>query len=208
MQTTALLPSAYFGPVQYYQKFVCYKNCLIEQHEHFVKQTYRSRCNIYSPNGTLTLSIPLAERNKRQIIKDVKISYDFNWQVLHWRSIESSYRRSPFFEFYEDDLRFIFEKKFTYLLDINETAHQKISELIKLNKNYIETNSYKDNYDDTDDYRKLITPKTDFTSDKNFILHPYYQVFQTKHGFIPNLSVLDLLFNQGSKAINYLQITS
>lgn len=201
----AILPSVYLGPVQYYQKLKNYDACLIEHYEHLTKQTYRSRCDIYSPNGKLTLSIPIVHRNKRQIMKDVKISYEYNWQMLHWRSLESSYRRSPFFEYYEDDFRpYYHDKKFDFLIDLNEALQQEILGLIKLKPNYTFTNEYLKDYEKATDYRTLISPKESLQTDSSFELKPYYQVFDPRHGFIENLSILDLLFNQGSKTTEYL----
>ncbi|MBN8696804.1 MAG: WbqC family protein [Bacteroidetes bacterium] len=201
----AILPSVYLGPVQYYQKLKNYDNCLIEHYEHLTKQTYRSRCDIYSPNGKLTLSIPIVHRNKRQIMKDVRISYEYNWQTLHWRSLESSYRRSPFFEYYEDDFRpYYHDKKFEFLIDLNEALQQEIVGLIKLKCNYQFTKEYQKDYSEATDYRTLISPKEPLQNDTHFELKPYYQVFEPRHGFIENLSILDLLFNQGSKTAEYL----
>ncbi|MBL7889975.1 MAG: WbqC family protein [Bacteroidia bacterium] len=203
--SVAILPSVYLGPIQYYQKLKNYDNCLIEHYEHLTKQTYRSRCDIYSPNGKLTLSIPIVHRNKRQIMKDVRISYEYNWQALHWRSLESSYRRSPFFEYYEDDFRpYYHDKKFEFLIDLNEALQQEIVGLIKLKSNYQFTKEYLKDYSEATDYRTLISPKESLQNDTHFELKPYYQVFEPRHGFIENLSILDLLFNQGSKSSDYL----
>lgn len=205
MNSIALLPTAYLGPIQYFQKLKRYDNCVIEHYENFIKQTYRSRCNIYSPNGLLTLSIPLEKRNKRQIVKDIKISYEYNWQQLHWRSLESSYRRSAFFEYFEDDLHpYYHEKKYEFLIDLNEALQQELMGLIKLKKEYTFTSSYVAQPEVTDDYRNIIDPKADLKNDLLFESQPYYQVFETRHGFIENLSIVDLLFNEGSKVINYL----
>ncbi|MDQ3047023.1 MAG: WbqC family protein [Bacteroidota bacterium] len=203
--STAILPTAYLGPLQYYSKLKNHNNCIIEIHEHFPKQTYRSRCDIYSPNGILTLSLPLVKRNHRQAVKEVKISYEYDWQKLHWRSLESCYRRSPFFEYYEDDfLPFYTEKKFEYLIDLNESLNQKIIEFLKLKLNCKLSLEYQKEYVGMHDYRSIISPKKDHQDDAEFKSEPYWQVFETKHGFFPNLSVLDLLFNQGSKAQDYL----
>ncbi|MCC6838177.1 MAG: WbqC family protein, partial [Bacteroidia bacterium] len=150
--SVAILPSVYLGPIQYYQKLKNYDNCLIEHYEHLTKQTYRSRCDIYSPNGKLTLSIPIVHRNKRQIMKDVRISYEYNWQTLHWRSLESSYRRSPFFEYYEDDFRpYYHDKKFEFLIDLNEALQQELAGLIKLKPNYQFTKEYQKDYSEATD---------------------------------------------------------
>jgi len=205
MNQTAILTTTYFGPIQFYQKLFSYTNCIIEQHEHFIKQTYRSRCDIYSPNGLLTLSIPLVKRNKRQSIKDVKIFYEYNWQLLHWRSIESSYRRSPFFEYYEDDLRYLFfEKKYDFLIDLNEEVQNKLLELLQKKANTSYSSEYISNYENASDFRNTINPKIVLSEDAAFQIKPYHQVFETRHGFIANLSVLDVLFNQGSRALDYI----
>ncbi|MGZ4049102.1 MAG: WbqC family protein [Bacteroidia bacterium] len=205
MNQSAILPSAYLAPIQYFSKLKNYENCLIEHFENFPKQTYRSRCNIYSPNGLLTLSIPLVKRNHRQRMKDIKISYDYNWQKIHWRTLESSYRSSPFFEYYEDDLISFYESEKTeYLIDFNEVLQQKIMTLLKLKNNYSFTTEYKESYSETIDFRNIIHPKIGIESDPDYIIKPYWQVFETKHGFIPNLSIVDLLFNQGSKALEFL----
>lgn len=205
MNSTALLPSAYLGPIQYFQKLKTYENCIIEHHEHLQKQTYRSRCDIYSPNGKLTLSIPLVHRNKRQAMKDVRISYEYNWQSIHWRSLESSYRRSPFFEYFEDDFRPFYERTdYEFLIDFNAAIQDKVVELLKLKPSYVFSKEYEEVISGVDDYRKIISPKEKLEHDKSFILKPYNQVFETRHGFIENLSIVDLLFNEGSRAMDYL----
>ncbi|MGQ0829558.1 MAG: WbqC family protein [Bacteroidota bacterium] len=200
-----ILPTSYLAPIQYYSKLKKHPNCIIEHFEHFPKQTYRSRCDIYSPNGLLTLSVPLVKRNQRQVIKDLKISYEYDWQKLHWRSLESSYRRSPFFEYYEDDFHpFYHDKKFDFLIDLNEALQQEIFKLLKLKINYSFTTEYKKEYTGVNDLREIISPKVPLSTDKEFSPTPYWQVFEPRHGFIPNLSIVDLLFNQGSKALEYI----
>lgn len=202
MNNTVLLPSAYLAPIQHYSKLKNYSDCIIEHHEHFAKQTYRSRCDVYSPNGILTLSIPLVKRNHRQCTKDIKISYEYDWQKLHWRSLESCYRRSPFFEYFEDDfLPFYTDKKFDFLIDLNESMQQEILKLLKLKPNYTFSNEYHKTYEGSDDFRSLLSPKISLTKDTSFVSNPYMQVFETRHGFIPNLSIVDLLFNQGSRSL-------
>ncbi len=207
MNNTALLSTAYLGPVQYFQKLAAYPNVIIEHHEHFVKQTYRSRCDIYSPNGILTLSIPLEKRNKRQAVNEVKISYEYDWQKLHWRSLESCYRRSPFFEYFEDDLRPFYEnRKEVFLIDFNEAIQQEILSLLKLKTTYSFSAEFHKTYEGADDFRTLISPKESSASDPAFVSKPYNQVFETRHGFIPNLSVVDVLFNEGSRAMDSISI--
>ncbi len=201
----SILSTAYLGPIQYYSKLINYPTCIIEHCEHYTKQTYRSRCDIYSPNGIKTLSVPLIKRNHRQAVKDLKISYDVDWQKLHWRTLESSYRRSPFFEYFEDDLHPLYHnKKYDFLVDLNEALQQEILSLLKRKTNYSFTNEYHETYADADDYRNIISPKESLNSDPLFEPQLYSQVFETRHGFIPNLSIVDLLFNQGSRAMQYL----
>ena len=207
MKTIAILSTAYLAPIQYYSKLIQYPTCIIEHCEHFTKQTYRSRCDIYSPNGLKTLSVPLVKRGHRQAVKDLKISYDHDWRTLHWRTLESSYRRSPFFEYFEDDFHpYFHDKKYDYLIDVNEALQQEIFILLKRKPTYSFTSEYHETCTDADDYRNIISPKESLESDKNFSIKIYSQVFETRHGFIPNLSIVDLLFNQGSRAMEQLQI--
>lgn len=205
MKQTAILSSAYLAPIQYYSKLIHYPTCIIEHYEHYTKQTYRSRCEVCSPNGAITMSVPLIKRGKRQAVKDIKISYDYNWQQLHWRTLEAGYRRSPYFEYYEDDFRpFYEEKKHIFLVDLNEELQQVVFELLKIKPVYAFTESYKESYDNTDDYRNVISPKNSIVSDVLYQPKTYSQVFETRHGFIPNLSIVDLLFNQGSRALEFV----
>ncbi len=202
MNQLAILSTAYLAPIQYFSKLKNYEKCIIEHHEHFQKQTYRSRCDIYSPNGPLTLSIPLVKRNHRQAVKDIRISYDHDWQKLHWRSLESCYRCSPFFEYYEDDfLPFYTDKKFEFLIDLNESLNLEIFKLLKLKPNYSFSSEYHETYTDADDLRNIISPKESLNKDPLFTATTYIQVFGSKHGFLPNLSIVDLLFNQGSESL-------
>ncbi len=202
---TAILSSAYLAPIQYYSKLIQYPTCTIEHFENFTKQTYRSRCDIYSPNGLKTLSVPLVKRDHRQIVKELKISYDHDWRKLHWRTLESSYRRSPFFEYFEDDFYpYFHDKKYVFLIDLNEALQQEILLLLKKKLTYNFTSYYHKTYNDADNYRTIISPKESLESDKTFSIKPYSQVFDTRHGFIPNLSIVDLLFNQGSRALEFI----
>lgn len=203
---TAILSSTYFGPVQWYQKLNRYDNCLIEQHDHFIKQTYRNRCVIATTQGTQALIVPVESpegvRIDKTEMKDVRISDHGSWRHLHWQALQSAYGESPFFEFYEDDIRPFFEKKWTFLLDFNMAITEKMCELLDIQPKIELTHEYHATGVE-DDYREVIRPKhplpdTDFTS------KPYYQVYQQKFGFQPNLSILDLLFNEGNEAILYL----
>jgi hypothetical protein len=198
----AVFPMFYLPPVEYFVKLKAYKpDILIEREEHFPKQTYRNRANIYSPDGVLALVVPVVKGSKAHTkTKDVKISYDFDWQRLHWLSLQACYRRSAYFEFYEDNIAVFYEKKFPFLFDYNEQLLQFVLSSIKMQVtlNYAET--YEDTYDSIADFRNSITPK----KESHFNQKPYFQVFEERKGFMRNLSIVDLLFNQGPQAINYL----
>lgn len=205
MNNKVLLTTAYLGPIQYYSKLAHYSKIFIEAHENFVKQSYRNRCNIYGANGVLALSIPVKKEKPKTKMKDLMIDYDTNWRKQHWKSIESAYRSSPFFEFYEDDFVPFYEKKYKYLLEFNHEIQQVILEHLELEPNIIFTKDYLEKEEiEMVDYREKIHPKKKI-SDNQFIIKEYTQVFQEKHGFIANLSIIDLLFNEGPNAINILK---
>lgn len=205
---TCFLSSTYFGPVQWYQKLNRYE-CRIERYENFIKQTYRNRCVIATTNGLQTLSIPVEKFDNRKCeIKDVRISDHDNWRHRHWNALLSAYGESPFFEFYQDDIRPFFERKWDYLFDFNTEIMYTMCELldvrpkISCTDEYVRTDETGANTD-VADFREAIRPKHP-ASDSEFIPKPYYQVYGRKIGFQPNLSILDLLFNEGNEAIFYL----
>ena len=206
---TVLLSTTYFGPVQWYQKLYRAEHVEIEQWESFQKQTYRNRCMIATTNGIQALTVPV-EHNS-QLIKDVRISDHGNWRHLHWNALQSAYGESPFFEYYQDDIRPFFEKRWTYLLDFNEEIRSKMSELIDFEPNVKlseEFTAYGSQLkEECADYREAIRPKHP-ADDPDFTPKPYYQVYAQKHGFMPNLSILDLLFNMGPESIFYISSNS
>ena len=211
----SLLSSTYFGPIQWYQKLFRHERCIIEQYDNFVKQTYRNRCVISATQGTQALSIPVepapqSATNGKILMKDVRISDHGNWRHLHWNALLSAYGESPFFEYYEDDIRPFFEKPYKYLLDFNMETTAKMCELldiepqIELSTEYIPSDKIAEAYgDDAKDFRDVIRPKHPL-ADEEFAPRPYYQVFAQKHGFLPNLSILDLLFNEGNESVLFL----
>jgi hypothetical protein len=194
-----LFATAYFGPVSYYQKLNECSERTLDIHEYLVKQSYRNRTVIYGANGPLNLIIPLEKRKNKSVVKDLKIFNDPHWKQLHQKSLDSAYRSSPFYEFYEDDLNAIFEKKYDFLLDFNNACHEFIADQIQIELPFIPTNEYVSNFEGTD-YRTLIHPKKDTLSKEE----EYYQVFEEKYGFLKDLSILDLLFSQGPNTISYL----
>jgi hypothetical protein len=199
---TTLIHPTYFPNIAHFVAMVQADDVVFEVEDNFLKQTFRNRTYIYAANGKLALQIPVIHTQKnRQKYKDVKIYNEEKWQNLHWKSLLSAYKASPFFEYYEDDLRPLFHLKTDYILDHNFKCFETICECLQLNFNTSETKSYQTIVEDTEDYRYLVHARKD-------ILKPfesYNQVFQDKHGFISNLSILDLLFNEGPNALNYLE---
>lgn len=198
----AVLPMFYLPPVEYFAQLNSYNpDFVIEKHEHFPKQTYRNRANIYSPDGMLTLVVPVIKGSKVHTpVKDVKISYDFRWQRLHWMSLQGCYRRSAYFEYYEDEFVPFYEKKETFLFDYNEQLLQLIIKLMKIKATVNYTEAFEPEYPALTDLRQAINSK----KESGFQQKPYFQVFEERHGFMKNLSIVDLLFNQGPQSINYL----
>lgn len=198
----ALLATTYFGPVQWYQKLNRYDEVEIEQHESFQKQTYRNRCMIATTQGVQALSFPV-EHDADDRISNMRLSDHGNWRHVHWQAIASAYGDSPFFEYYEDDIRtFFFERNWERLIDYNEAIAQTMCELLDIHPVIHRTEQYIVN-SEADDFREVIHPKRPLP-DADFKAKPYYQVFREKHGFLPNLSILDLLFNMGPESIFYL----
>jgi hypothetical protein len=210
--TTALLQTTYFGPIQWYQKLYRYDHCLIEQYDSYQKQTYRNRCLIATANGVQALTVPV-ESDKREVIsdkclvKDIRISDHNQWRRVHWNALQSAYNESPFFDYYADDLHPFFERKYNFLVDFNEAIRQKICELIDIQPQVEYTSLY----------TLAITPQTSALVDYRDVIHAkhpqpddtfeakrYWQVFQHKYGFLPNLSILDLLFCMGPESVFYL----
>ena len=174
----------------------------LEMDDNFQKQTYRNRAYIYGANGKLSLNIPVIHTQKlRQKYRDVKIHNEEKWQLNHWKSLESAYRTSPFFEFYADDIQPLFKLKTNFLLDFNLTCFETICDCLQLDLDILKTEVYEKTITDKQDLRELVHAK----KEKTRLLESYTQVFGNKHGFISNLSVLDLLFNEGPNAVNYLQ---
>ena len=209
--STALLQTTYFGPIQWYQKLYRYDHCLIEQYDSFQKQTYRNRCVIATANGTQALTVPIEHlpltSHPSPLVKDLRISDHNQWRRVHWNALQSAYSESPFFEYYADDLHPFFEKKYDFLIDFNEDIRQKVCELIDFKPSVEYTKEFtSDNSLQTSvifDFRDVINAKHP-KPDADFEAKEYWQVFQHKHGFQPNLSILDLLFNMGPESVFYL----
>lgn len=197
-----LIHPTYFPNIAHFVAMANADEVVFEIDDNFLKQTYRNRCYIYGANGKLALNIPVIHTQKnRQKYKDVKIFNEEKWQDHHWKSLLSAYRTSPFFEYYEDELQPLFTTKADYILDFNFKCFETICDCLQWELNTSKTKVYQKHIENTADYRYLVDVKKDYL--KRF--ETYNQVFQEKHGFINNLSILDLLFNEGPNALNYLE---
>ena len=201
----SLLTSTYFGPVQWYQKLNQSDCCLIERHDHFVKQTYRNRCVIATTSGLQALTVPIERYEGAHCeMRDIRISNHGSWRHLHWNALQSAYGESPFFEFYADDLIPFFERRWEFLFDFNTAITRKMCELLDIHPQIAFTEAYASAEEEgVTDFRDVIRPKHPLPDD-GFRPCRYYQVYEQKHGFQPNLSILDLLFNEGPEAVLYL----
>ena len=199
------LSSAYLAPVQHYAKLYQHASSTVckEVHENYVKQTYRNRCTIAAAGGTLSLSIPTEKpETLKCLTKDIRISEHGNWRHLHWHALLSAYNMSPFFEYYEAEFAPFYEKKYTFLFDFNEALEALVCDLLDLHPTVCHTSVFEAEL--PNDFRYAIRPKHP-AEDPNFFPKPYYQVFQDKHGFLPNLSIVDLLFNMGPEGLLVLR---
>lgn len=205
-----LIHPLYFGSIQQFTAIAKATEITFEMHDNFQKQTYRNRTFIATPEGPLLLNIPIKHTSKgkrgerervHQKYKEVRIENDFPWQKEHWKSIQIAYRSSPFFEFFEDDFAPLYEKKFTHLMDFNLETFEVIKDALSIDIKINQSNSYVISPKELVDYRKFASAKNN-TSFKNT---PYTQVLEKYHDFLPNLSVIDLLFNEGTNALSYLE---
>ncbi len=199
---SVMLTSAYWGPVQYYAKLYAASCVWEERCEHYVKQTYRNRCVIAGPSGPLPLTIPVEHGGgPRPATRDIRISEHGNWRHLHWTALVSAYENSPYFLYYADDFRVFYERRYEYLVDLNEAVREKICELLGLDVPVVPTTAYVAACSPgVLDLRETIRPKLSYADDSHFAPKPYYQVFRDRLGFLPNLSMADLLFNMGPEA--------
>lgn len=196
-----LIHPTYFPSISHYVAMLQADSVTFEMEDNFQKQTNRNRMYIYSPNGVQLLNIPVKHAiEKHQKYKDVRIENDFGWQKNHFKSLEAAYRTSPFFEYFEDDFRPLFEKKHKFLMDLNLEVFQLVNDSLGINIQPQKTTEFFHEVPDYNDFRHLVNGKKDTTQ-----LEEYTQVFNEKHGFINNLSILDLLFNEGRYAVDYLK---
>lgn len=199
-----LLHPCYFGPISEFVALAKAPSVLFENEDNYQKQTYRNRMYIYGANGKLLLNIPIkhtGDKTQHQKYKDVRIENDFSWQKQHWKSLQTAYRTSPFFEFYEDDFEPLYNTRYTYLIDFNYDCLRVALESLQLEIEFSKTDTYNIHPQNVLDGRKLVDAK----SKEPVTLEDYPQVFQNKYGTITNLSIIDLIFNEGPNALDYLQ---
>jgi hypothetical protein len=198
-----LLHPAYFGPISQYVAMLKAKEVVFENDDNYQKQTYRNRMYIYGANGKLLLNIPIkhtGNKSNHQKYRDVRIENDFPWQSQHWKSLETVYRTSPFFEFYEDEFKPLYLQKFDFLMDFNYRCLELAADCLQTEISYTKTSEFFHEPIDVINGRKLIEAKK-----THLKLQSYHQVFQEKFGFINDLSIVDLIFNQGPGAASYLR---
>ena len=197
----SLFIPTYFSPISQYSEIVKADKIIFEIDDNFQKQSYRNRCYIYNSNGKQLLSVPVKHLTKdsRKKTRDTLVENDFPWQDQHFKSLQIAYRTSPFFEFFEDDLAPIFEKKYTYLQDLNIDTFLFLTDALQIETTFSKTQEYKFEPNGKD-FRLLAEIK----QQPEKLVEKYIQMFYDKHGFIPNLSILDLLFMEGPNAISYL----
>lgn len=197
----ALFIPTYFSPISQYSEMMNADEIEFEMEDNFQKQSYRNRCYIYNSNGKQLLSIPVKHiiKEGRKKTKDTLVENDFPWQDQHFKSLKSAYRTSPFFDFLEEEIAPIFNKKYKYLQDVNIDTFLFVKDTLQLEQNFKTTTSYQTE-SGSEDFRILADRK--YQPKK--IVDRYIQTFDDKHGFLPNLSILDLIFMEGPNALSYL----
>jgi hypothetical protein len=195
-----LIYPTYFPSISHYIAMIDAKSVTFEVEDTFQKQTNRNRMYIYSPNGIQMLNISVKHDGTNSNFKDIKIDNQYNWQKNHLKSLEAAYKNSPFYEYFIDDFQPLFEKKHEFMLDLNFEIFELVNDALGISIPFEKTTEYFHEVTDKTDFRYLVNGKKDTTQ-----IEPYTQVFDNKHGFINNLSILDLLFNEGRYAVDYLK---
>ena len=189
----------YLAAVPLYARLYASESMIVDDVAPFVKQTFRNRAVIATETGTQALTIPVVHDGGKIAMRDVRISEHGNWRHQHWNAIVSAYRKSPFFDYYADDFAHFYEERDGFLMDFNLRLHGVVSELLGLERKVGFLSDEASDVTDVVDLRRIAEPKALETIDA-VTLQPYYQVFAHKHGFLPDLSIVDLLFNMGPEA--------
>ncbi len=201
-----LLSSAYFPPYHYFALIQRYRDVLIENQENYIKQTWRNRCRICSSNGPMNLSVPVLEGSFHKIpFSKVRIDYTKRWQQVHLGALEASYRAAPFFEFYYDKIREVINARYEFLWELNLHSMNTVCGILKLNASLELTDIFNREPYVPGDFRYSLSPKKG-VPESTFRKKSYSQVFSDRFGFIPWLSILDLLFNEGPFSLKYLEL--
>ena len=201
-----VFPLLHNGPVNYFARLVSMKEIVLEQHDHYTKQTYRNRCRIMGPNGVHTLSIPVRRiKGRKNRYRDIRIDYDSHWNRIHWKSLEAAYASSPYFEILADDLVPFYKDKYPFLFDLNLELLRRILQILQVNLTISCSDAFREITDGIDPGQLFHSKRHARDTDPGFSPVPYHQVFNGKHGFCENLSILDLLFNEGPGALAILR---
>lgn len=202
-----ILGSAYLAPVSYFAALYFCRKAYIERYDHYMKQTYRNRCVIASADGPLSLTIPVEKSSEGKCaMKDIRVSEHGNWRHVHRNAFVAAYKQSPFFDYYADDFNTFFDRKYEFLYDFNMELTQWLCEQIDIQPELVPTTEYMDACEGILDLREAIHPKKS-AGDMISLYHPvpYYQVFDSRHGFQSDLSIVDLLFNMGPESLLVLR---
>ena len=196
-----LIHPNYFPNIHQFTQIIKANNILFEVSDNYQKQTFRNRTYVYGANGKLGLFIPVIHSHKnRELFKDVKISYESNWMDLHLKSLQSAYRSSPYFEYFEDDFIKLYSEKEKFLADFNIKCIRLISSLLDLDLDYKISGEYVEKTNDIIDLRDLSNAR----KEKKIDTPKYIQVFESKHGYINNLSIIDLIFSEGPNSVSLI----
>ena len=203
-----ILPTAYLGNIQYYTKLLQTADpVVIDLGEHYRKQSFRSRCEILGANGVIALTVPVYKTSgEKTPTREVRIDHSKAWRHQHWNSIHSAYKNSPYFDYYAEALEPIYQKQYDLLWELNRDLQQAVLDILEINIDFSYSEVYIDTGKDDRDWRNALSDKPRLNKpDPNFTPASYYQVFSERTAFVPNLSILDLIFCEGPSSAEIIQ---